>query len=68
METVFSVGSASRLYNEDPRLAEIKLRWQSKMIQRRWQRVQLRSEVCEEKALRVIYGVCSSVRLLQFLC
>jgi hypothetical protein len=26
METVFSVGSAPRLYNEDPRQAEIKLR------------------------------------------
>jgi hypothetical protein len=26
METVFSVGSAPRLYNEDPRPAEIELR------------------------------------------
>jgi hypothetical protein len=26
METVFSVGSNPRLYNEDPRLAELELR------------------------------------------
>jgi hypothetical protein len=45
METVFSVGSTPRLYNEDPRPAEIDLeksllRLQSKMIDKRWQRVQ----------------------------
>jgi hypothetical protein len=32
---VFSVGSASRLYNEDPKPAEIELR--EKMIEEKWQ-------------------------------
>jgi hypothetical protein len=43
MKTVFSVGSAPRLY-EDTRPAEeitegVLLRWQSKMIEKRWQQV-----------------------------
>jgi hypothetical protein len=49
MEKLFSIGSAPRLYNEDPRSAEIiieevTLRRQLKMTEKRWQREQFRLE------------------------
>jgi hypothetical protein len=71
---VFSVGADPRLHNEDPRPAEIEVMGQSKTIEKKWQRVQLRVEIPAVKrrlyvcCSTMIFGVCDSVRLLQFLC
>jgi hypothetical protein len=74
METVFSVGSAPRLYNEDHRPAENNncgsfLRRQSKMTDKKWQRVNWQLQECGyEKISRALqlqwdwYNHCAEIR------
>jgi hypothetical protein len=71
MEVVFSIGSAPRLYTEDPRPAEEIITegvsWDR--IEDEWDEmtassVEIWKTACEEKTWRVIFGVRSSVRLV----